>query len=76
MEKRISQYRQITGDNFLVNLREVLQSQKKVVIQVLLKKSVNVGEENTLKQSFAPDKFMTELENGACDVETLDLSFE
>ena len=42
LEKRFSQYRQMSGGNFLVSLREVLQSEKTFLCTTLLKEEVTV----------------------------------
>ena len=75
LEKRFSQYRQMSG-NFLVSLREVLQSERTLLFKSLLKESVNIWEEDISKPSFAPDRFIAELEKAACDIETLELTSE
>ena len=65
LEKRFSQYRQMSGGNFLVSLQEVLQSEKTLFFKLLLKESVNIWEEDISKPSFAPCRFMAKLENAA-----------
>ena len=45
LEKRFSQYRQTSGGNFLVSLREVLQSEKTLLCKTLLKEDVTVLQE-------------------------------
>ena len=42
LENRFSQYRQMSGGNFLVSLREVLQSEKTFLCKTLLKEDVTV----------------------------------
>ena len=42
LEQRFSQYRQMSGGNFLVNLREVLSSKKTLLYKSLLKEGVGV----------------------------------
>ena len=46
LEKRFSQYRQMSGGNFLVSLREVLQSEKTLLCKTLLKEDVTVLEDD------------------------------
>ena len=50
-EQRFSQYRQMSGGRFLVNLREVLLSERILKCRSLLKENVNIWEEN-MKQNF------------------------
>ena len=51
LEKRFSQYRQMSGGRFLVSLREVLVSERILKCRSLLKENINIWEEN-LKQNF------------------------
>ena len=76
LEKRFSQYHQMSGGNFLVSLREVLQSERTLLFKSLLKESVNIWEEDISKPSFAPDRFIAEFEKATCDIETLELTSE
>ena len=76
LEKQFSQYRQMSWGNFLVSLREVLQSERTLLFKSLLKESVNIWEEDISKPSFAPDRLITELEKAACDIKTLELTSE
>ena len=62
--------------NFLVSLREVLQSEKTLLFKSLFKESVNIWEEDISKSSFASDRFMAELEKTADVIETLELISE
>ena len=45
IERRFSQYRQLNGGHFLVNLREVETSEKILLCQTLLKENINFWEE-------------------------------
>ena len=76
LEKRYSQYRQMSGGNFLVSLQKVLQSERTLLFKPLLKESVNIWEEDISKSSFVPDRFIAELEKATCDIETLELISE
>ena len=46
LEKRFSQYRQMSGDRFLVSLREVLNSERISQCRSLLKENVNIWEDD------------------------------
>ena len=46
IEKRFSQYRQMSGGRFLVSLREVLNSERILSCRSLIKKNINFWEEN------------------------------
>ena len=43
VERRFSQYRQMSGGRFLVSLTEVLRSEKIITYQILLKRDVDIG---------------------------------
>ena len=58
LEDRFSQYRQMSGGNFLISLQEVFQSERTLLFKSLLKESVNIWEKDISKLSFAPDRFM------------------
>ena len=45
-ERRFSQYRQMCGGRFLVSLREVLNSERVLSCQSLIKENINFWEEN------------------------------
>ena len=64
--------------NFLVSLREVLQSERTLLFKSLLRESVNIlGRRcSILKSSIAPDRFIAELEKAACYIKTLELTSE
>ena len=66
----------MSGGNFLISLREVFQSENTLLFKSLLKESVNIWEENISKPSFAPERFMAELEKAVCDIKTLKLTSE
>lgn len=76
LEKRFSQYRQMSGGNFLVSLREILVSEKTLLFRSLLKSNVNVWQEDICVKPHSPETFQIGLENLDCEVETLSLSPE
>ena len=47
IEKRFSQYRQMSGERFLVSLRDVLNSERILSCRSLIKENINFWEENT-----------------------------
>ena len=49
LENRFSQYRQMSGGNFLVSLREVMDSENILLCKSLLKANVNFWEDNLPK---------------------------
>jgi WD40 repeat protein len=51
LEKRFSQYRQMSGGRFLVSLREVITSERILICRSLLKVNVNFWEENLHKEN-------------------------
>ena len=62
--------------NILVSLREVLSSKKTLVCRSLLKQKVNFWQEDLMKDSPKPKKFMEALICQDCDVDSLTLSPE
>ena len=46
IERRFSQYRQMSGGRFLASLREVLNSERILRCRSLIKESINIWEEN------------------------------
>ena len=66
LEKRFSQYRQMSGGRFLVSLREVLTSERILTCKSLLKSNVNLWDEDLQKET--PN--MNELMNIAMEHET------
>ena len=46
LERHFSQYRQMSGGRFLVNLREVNNSEKILKMSIFLKNIMNFGDEN------------------------------
>ena len=66
LEKRFSQYRQMSGGRFLVSLREVVTSERILTCKSLLKSNVNLWDEDLQKET--PN--MNELMNIAREHET------
>ena len=60
LEKRFSRYRSMSGGRFLVGLREVLNSEKIIVIKSMLKENINIWEED-VKEDSSFDDAMDEL---------------
>ena len=63
----------MSGGNFLVSLQEVLSSEKKntLLCRSLLKQKVNFWQEELMKDSPKPEKFMEALICYDCDVDSL-----
>ena len=64
LERRFSQYRQMSGGRFLVGLREVNSSEKILKIRSLLKENINFWEEDLqieVNQSDAVGKLIAEV---------------
>ena len=76
LERRILQYRQMSGRNFLVSLRKVLSSENTLLCCSLLMQKVNFWQEDLIKDSLKPEKFMVALICQDCDVDSLTLSPE
>ena len=76
LERRFSQYRQMSGGNFFLSLREVLSSENTLLCRSLLKQKVNFWQENLMKDSPKPEKILEALICRDCDVDSLTLSPE
>ena len=77
LERRFSQYRQMSGGRFLVGLREVNSSEKILKIRGLLKENINLLEEDLqieVNQSDAVGKLIAEVRERWCDMDDVSLS--
>jgi len=55
IERRFSQYRQVNGGNFLVNLKKVTDSEKMLLCRTLLKEDINFFADKSLKTTPNPE---------------------
>ena len=77
LERRFSQYRQMSGGRFLVGLRKVNSSEKVLKIRSLLKENINFWEEDLqieVNQSDAVGKLIAEVKERWCDMDDVSLS--
>jgi hypothetical protein len=75
IERRFSQYRQMSGGRFLVSLREVLNSERILSCRSLIKESINFWEENLLPDSHPSLTILDELFDNRSD-EIMDTSLD
>ena len=76
LERRFSQYRQMSGGRFLVGLREVNSSEKIFKIRSLLKENINFWEEDLqieVNQSDAVGKLIADVRERWCDMDDVSL---
>ena len=76
LERRFSQYRQMSEGDFLVSLREVVSSENTLLYRSLLKGRINFWQEDLMKEGPKPDRFIEALVCEDCDVDSLTLSPE
>ena len=79
LERRFSQYRQMSGGRFLVGLREVNSSEKILKIRSLLTENINFWEEDLqieVNQSDAVGKLIAEVRERWCDMDDVSLSLD
>ena len=77
LEKRFSQYRQMSGGRFLVSLREVISSERILICRSLIKANVNFWEEDLQEDnSFDKVTLLNGLMNCGTDIMDLSLSHE
>ena len=77
LERRYSQYQQMSGGRFLVGLKEVNNAEKILKIRSLLKEGIHFWEENlnvdNNKSEFL-SKLIIEINNMCCDIDHVQLS--
>lgn len=77
LERRYSQYRQMSGGRFLVGLKEVNTAEKILKIRSLLKEGINFWEEDLYADNNKSElvrKLIIEINNMCCDVDRVELS--
>lgn len=74
IEKRFSQYRQMSGGNFLVSLREVLDTEKTLLHRSLLKVDANVWELDLLSNNDLSPETVEHLQKLAQEISTEEVS--
>ena len=77
LERRFSQYRQMSGGRFLVGLREVNSSEKILKIRSFLKENINFWEEDLqveVNRSDAVGKLIADVRERWCDMDDVSLS--
>ena len=77
LERRYSQYRQMSGGRFLVGLKEVNTAEKILKIRSLVKEDINFWEENLYADNNKSElltKLIIEINNMSCDVDQVALS--
>ena len=72
LEKRFSQYRQMSGGNFLVNIKEVQDTEKTLIFRSLLKESINLWENDLFYENDISSQKIDELEEKTQSVDPQD----
>ena len=75
LERRFSQYRQMSGGRFLVSLREVINSERILACRALIKQNVNFWEEDlAVEKTVLSENFMEYLQENSNDISAASIS--